>query len=532
VRPDGHQARSSITPLPRCHLKHEIRCQIRAGRYICRPVVRLHQGLGCCSECLCPRCASLTSQRLDDAKSKQHRVVFAVQLSLLSICTLALGGGTNFEACLSNVINSGSLEGTVDINGAPTTNISLITGLTYDRCVSACGRGAVAFDWQTFSQQFTSWLLPWLALISQLPYGSGDALSNCLVVFLTVGSPTLAAYSLSLAIISNRWMVKRFERTTYTNSRLAAQSLSSLQQVSLDVPKEEHVLPSLIVLPANRKWWKTLARELDYPVPKWTLASTMSVIYLALADIFAWVSNLANPLSNGQVYATGQGISSLWLCFLPIVIGNLLLSPKSDWDRIRQAFKLANSSFRAARGDSSLKRCLPKRGLPRRDLSRPDLPKRCNESQFIKVRTAPRDAIEEDEICSASVFFYARAFTWLRLVEKVADSFDAASQRASIRSANEILPRTRLQVIAYCKSEDQSITGHTTYETYSIFARSAFLAVFLQWGTTGAAIMAQYFTPTKGRLIDANSIFTDFMISVQVLDVDQELICSMAASPP
>ena len=424
--------------------------------------------------------------------------------AILSISTLALGGGPNFEACLSDVIDSNPLEGTVDINGNPTTNVSLITGLTYDRCVTACGSAPVAFDWQTFSLQFTSWLLPWLALISQLPYGSGDMLSNCLVVFLTVGSPALGAYSLSLAIISNRWMVKRFARTTYTNSHLAAESLSSLQQMSLDVPKDNRVLPSLIVLPMNRKWWKKLAHGLDYPVPKWTLASTMSVLYLALADIFAWVSNLANPLSNGQVYATGQGISSLWLCFLPIVIGNLLLSPKSDWDRIRRAFKLANSSLRVAGGDG--------------------LPKRGNESQFITVRTASRDAIEEDEICSASVFFYARAFTWLRLAEKVADSFDDASRHAPVHSANETV--TRLQC------EDRPVTGHTTYEIYSIFARSAFLAIFLQWGTTGAAIMAQYFTPTKGRLIDTNNISTDFLISIQVLHADQELICSMAVYPP
>ena len=219
----------------------------------------------------------------------QSKQPFTVLALLLSFCTAAFGAGPNFTACLQSVVNSGSLEGTVDTNGNPTTNISLITGLTYDRCVADCGSGPSDFDWPTFSQEFTSWLLPWLALISQLPYGTRDTLSNFLAVILTVGSPTLAAYSLALAVISNRWMIKRFGRSTYHNTRLAAQTLSNLQQVSLDLPPEEHVLPSLIVLKQNGIWWQRLAHGLDYPVPKWTLAAIMSVLYVALADSFTWI---------------------------------------------------------------------------------------------------------------------------------------------------------------------------------------------------------------------------------------------------
>jgi hypothetical protein len=31
-----------------------------------------------------------------------------------------------------------------------------------------------SFNWREFAQLFSSWLLPWLALISQLPFGSGN----------------------------------------------------------------------------------------------------------------------------------------------------------------------------------------------------------------------------------------------------------------------------------------------------------------------------------------------------------------------
>jgi hypothetical protein len=394
------------------------------------------------------------------------------------------------------VLNSSSLEGTVDTNGNPTTNISQITGLTYDRCVADCGHESIDFNWHIFSQQFTSWLLPWLALISQLPYGTRDAMSNFVAVILTVGSPTLAAYSLALAVISNRWMVKQFGRSTYPNTFLAAKVLSNLQQVSLELPCEEHVLPSLIVLPENRDWWKILDSGLDYPVHKWTLASIMSVLYVTLADIFTWTDTLSGPLPGVVVNATGESISSLWLCFLPIVIGNLQLAPRSDKRRIRKAFDQANSSLYIAVDDN-----------------RPEqVPNRGYDFQKINIRTECKDIIDDDELCSAPVFFYARAFKWIRESRKIADGFDAASRHARDYPTNGPPPNRRQQVINYCRSNDP--IDADTYEIYSIFLTSAFLAIFLQWGTTGAAIMAIFFTPTIGQFNRSSlypTILTDLL---------------------
>ena len=44
--------------------------------------------------------------------------------------------------------------------------------ITYDQCVDTCGGGAGEFKWTMFSQGFGSWLLPWIALIFQLPFGA------------------------------------------------------------------------------------------------------------------------------------------------------------------------------------------------------------------------------------------------------------------------------------------------------------------------------------------------------------------------
>ena len=248
-------------------------------------------------------------------------------------------------------------------------------------------------------------------------------------------------------------MVKRFGRSNcpISHLELAAQTLSNLQQVSLDLPNAE--LPSLIVNQGNHKWLKALARGLDYPVPKWTLSSIMSVMYVVLSDLFTWIDTLSGPLPNIIINTTGESISSLWLCFLPIVIGNLQLSPKTDLDRIRGAFDQAKSHLFVTIDE----------GSPEQDHCR------------LLRSTGSRDIIDEDKLSSAPVYFYARAFTWIHVAREVADNFDPAS------SANH-------------RTSD-------SYEIFTIFAISVFLAIWLQWGTTGAAIMAMYFTPTKGQPI-------------------------------
>ncbi|KAK2465070.1 hypothetical protein APHAL10511_002878 [Amanita phalloides] len=313
--------------------------------------------------------------------------------------------------------------------------------------------------------------------MSQLPYGAKDTLSNLLALVLTVGSPTLAAYSLALAVISNRWMVKRFTRSTLPHASLAAQALGNLQQVSVHVPQEQNILPSLIVLRENVDWWQTLSHGLDYSVPKWTLAAIMSMLYVLLADTFSWISTLGSDLTNSQVNATGESVGSLWLCLLPIVVGYLQMSPKSDCDRIKRAFDNANRIFFLAVDSEE--------------------PIQGHSSLALNIEKVFRDIVHEDETCSAPVFFYARVFKWLQLVRQVTNSFDAASQRSHQRLPTESPPRTRSGVIAECTLHDGSGDGHS-YEIFSIFAMSACLALFLQWGTTSAAVMAIYLTPARG----------------------------------
>ena len=97
-------------------------------------------------------------------------------LLILLLFVSSTAASVNFPKCLNDFRNSSS-SGGVGYDGAPVPSQDA-TGLTYDACRQHCGRGPESFNWTVFSQQFSAWLLPWLALVSQLPFGAESRLDN------------------------------------------------------------------------------------------------------------------------------------------------------------------------------------------------------------------------------------------------------------------------------------------------------------------------------------------------------------------
>ena len=86
----------------------------------------------------------------------------------------SLVAAANFTHCLEEFQKEpDTTSGGVNSKGHPVTPANAV-GLTYKTCTARCGGSAESFDWRGFAQLFSSWLLPWLALISQLPFGSGN----------------------------------------------------------------------------------------------------------------------------------------------------------------------------------------------------------------------------------------------------------------------------------------------------------------------------------------------------------------------
>jgi hypothetical protein len=420
-----------------------------------------------------------------------------ILLLLLPFATAA----ANFTECIAQVQN-----GTWDWMGMHATDnhgrnvpAKNATALPYHFCISACGPYPEPFNWSVFSQQFSSWLLPWLALVSQLPFGANDKLDNLISMLLTVGSPTLATYSLALTVLNGRWIARHFAAYRYPNIRYAVQILSSLQQSPLMVTTGS-LLSSLVVLPENDEWWRELVIWLDY-THTWSMSAVTQIAWVIIAYLFTLIDSFTGD-PTASINANGQGVGSVWLWLLPIVIGWLQISPKCDSARLRQAIERANKiSYVAAPSGT------------------PVLASSMSKQHAISLMPSTDDALRCDEQCTAPIYNYARFLHWAQAVEDVCDVFHAASDRAhrnrsvdpqvDWESSEKSLAPSRTnrmgtlnQVDAYCLLVGEPAATRTSRWAHGIWSRffiASVIALSLQWGTTSAAIVVTWFTPTTGK---------------------------------
>ncbi|KIM49887.1 hypothetical protein M413DRAFT_15651 [Hebeloma cylindrosporum] len=406
----------------------------------------------------------------------------------------------NFHQCLK-AINNKTVDGKTDNHGnLLPPSISNATAVTYDLCVSECGATQEPFQWTVFSQQFASWLLPWLALVSQLPFGANDKLDNLESMLLTLGSPTLAAYSLSLTVLNGRWVAQLFWSYRYPNARNAARILSSLQQSPLRVDTDGALLASLIMLPQNDEWWAELVVWLEY-THTWSISAATSIAWVIIAYTFTIVDYFSQGFQN-VLNANGQGvgsIGSLWFWLLPIIIGWLQLSPKCDSTRLYQAVDRANSIAYVATPTSQ-----PIKAI------------NVSQKRAISIKRAELDDARVDERSTPPVYNYARFLPWVQSVVVVSNTFGIISERD--HHHDPVIPGTQwrdrnspghdppmaLQIENYTYPRSGSMyhaPRHKWGLDSSAFSRmfiASTLALLLQWGTTGAAIIIIWFTPTIG----------------------------------
>ncbi|KAF8798524.1 hypothetical protein BYT27DRAFT_7203011 [Phlegmacium glaucopus] len=414
-------------------------------------------------------------------ESLQQFVLFVIVL--LAFWPTSVIGQTDFSNCIVEV-RSGKhgLVGGTDSHGRH-VNVSDATGVTYDFCIQACGGDQEPFSWTVFSQQFASWLLPWLALVSQLPFGANDKLDNLHSVILTLGSPTLAAYSLALTVLNGRWVARCFAQYTYPNVRNAIRILSSLQQSPLEIETKDGLLASLVILPQNDEWWSELVVWMNY-THTWSISAVNNIAWVVIAYIFTLVDSFTVGVTN-FINSNGQAVGSLWLWLLPIVIGWLQISPKCDSARLSCAVERANKIAYVATDDGDI--------VLVKDAK--------TEARAIKLTITEVDHLRRDEKCTSPIFNYARFFPWVQAVEKVSEAFKSASEH--YQEHESVDPSKKWRTMAGGEPHESSRVGNKT----QVIDYCAPLYNWrhctrwrrrLEWGTAGAAIMDVWFTPTKG----------------------------------
>jgi hypothetical protein len=415
---------------------------------------------------------------------------------LVLVLAVELVVGVDFTQCLNdlkaNANASQDLTGLLDSNGYPVSNAVDAAAISYPLCISACGSGQEPFQWAVFSQDFSSWLLPNLALISQLPFGAGRS-DNLMSAVLTIGSPVLAGYSVFITLLNSRWIKRRFKQSVdYPNSGFAVSILSSLQQVPLRIHPD---FPSLVVLPENDTWWNYLSELMDYP-HTWSIASAASIAWVVIAYILTVVNS---PPDSFGVATDGEDTASMWLWLIPIVVGWLQLSPKCNFDRLNEAYDRAHRHTRGEVVDSRNRSPTSTR-------------------RALTITATDEEVESPDELVTAPVFNYSRSLRWASTAESIFLVFKMASEKAKKRLAvrggrwvesevdeldttvNAIYPDNRRgsseEIASYCAQLDDAQRSHWTPEVFERMAIASCTSLALQWGTVGASVIVAYFTPT------------------------------------
>jgi hypothetical protein len=208
---------------------------------------------------------------------------------------------TNLTQCILDIKNHTMAYDPFLVAQGPqrTTNLSEAIGTDYETCLIYCGDSSDAFNWSLFSQQFTGWLLPFLALLAQLPYESDGTWHDFMSLTLTIGSPLLAMYSLTLTILNSRYLKQRLDEAFSGDSiRLRDLKKNMLRTLKLS-QQEPFQLGSLNAYPpelkggrlkdVERHWWDEARKATESRERSFTASLATQALTAIIAFSFTWV---------------------------------------------------------------------------------------------------------------------------------------------------------------------------------------------------------------------------------------------------
>lgn len=310
--------------------------------------------------------------------------------------------------------------------------------------------------------------------------------------------------------------------------------LQEAQQVPLRASQERGWLSSLIVGPKNQAWWRNVQRRLT----RTRRGITFSLVAQILAAGIAWLFTVTSGFieSRGdRVVANQLSSGTLWLWLIPVIGGWVIVGTQVGSDAIDEALK-ADVAYRAKEppisGDSPISEELEQRGIgvrsglavqPHRVQTNRAAFEAPPETNLELPRWLGADIIG-DEKREGPVFNYARVFTWWQLARTFEHALTTTVSNISAgktckpiqekevprpwnsdKRPEDNLDGDSYTTAHYCAldlSHGQILAypewGEITADVWKRILIAAFIAIFMQWGTTGPGILIAYFTPTKG----------------------------------
>lgn len=240
-------------------------------------------------------------------------------------------------------------------------------GISVEECFRTCDNIASTFRFDDFSASFTNWLLPWLALVAQLPFETDGPFNDLMSMLIAVGSPALITYSLCITIfnrarVSQRFaqlkndaknsLVKRVYYQFIQRMEIACYVLQESQQAPMRAWEGDGWLSSLILLDINQAWWESVHKHLDST----RRGVTTSLVAQVLFAVVAWLFTIIAAFESLGDPETGLSIScsGMWLWMIPVIAGWVGVGSQSDKGTIADALEAtAVPCYRAQPADEN-----------------------------------------------------------------------------------------------------------------------------------------------------------------------------------
>ena len=201
----------------------------------------------------------------------------------------------DFPDCKAAILNGSAIargnityNGTVDRDGNLVGRLDKIEGVRFAECETMCGKGWQREEWNDIFNSLSGWLLPWLALTAQLPFQTRDKARDIASVFLVIGSPILAMYSLLQTFYNSNWIREQCRGVVENGDEQFAEKLEHMKYVAEVLDACQHapmqvtndVKLTHFARFGQTDWWKNLAETLEDTGRK-TSASFWAQLFLA-----------------------------------------------------------------------------------------------------------------------------------------------------------------------------------------------------------------------------------------------------------
>ena len=358
-----------------------------------------------------------------------------------------------------------------------------------------------------------------------------------MALLLAVGSPSLLIYSLAVTLLQARWTNRIFRpivekagplgRNSHISAIKAARAiLMELQHIPIGIRNgTRREIAQLVVRPENGTWWCRLRQGILKTKREWTYSLYAQVGFVCAAQLLAIISFFTSLSSDWSTsIGIGLAINCLWLWMIPVVLGWVYVGTQTSAGSVKAS--LTETTVPALEFERNLSGdCYGIRDRTFFD----EVDTSYQYSSAIKMRKLSEDSqsstattgflpetfmgfsIAGDELEPGPIFNYARPWTHANAVKHIAVAFKQYTRRQlkkqPVATGRTWDPDPELwtnnlqgspeEYSEYINPEGKDVIDFSVHAPASAALNfncitAAFVAVFLQWGTTGGAIVIAF----------------------------------------